>query len=881
MTKRWILAALVGVGLAGWIAWSLMARGGDATRPTPPGPAAADSPAALPAPSPAIPETRAATSRATAIQPQRFDEPGPAAPKQAATGGKTLTVLLAPEKTPASGAIVDFNGFDTDEDLDANWEKLDASKTVQLVADGNGVVRLPEFKLGAIVRGRSGGRRGQKLLFFGQQPAPLLLQAAIGVLVTDAAGAPQPDVPVVIVDRDYPMFPAERGVTGRDGMAALVPPQTPMQEKKGRAPKLSVALALPLPEPVETFFDPMNPPAAPLQLILPPCGRVVVRLKRADGSPFLDAAVVRIHPVRDRQRPVFENQAVDELTVAADGGAAPFPLAPLAGNLVVSAIPLNLGLRRPETTVPGPRIAGADTPVELTCGNLATLVTGRVVDTAGQCVTRGLVDARIQSQDANELSLMFQPLDREGRFKLRFEVDPATITAKEIHLGVMRAPPLGVGVYEHKPETLTKALPAGIASGSVDLGDVVLPGAKLLASGAVVDQDGSPIGMAQIQMMQRRLFGWDRAETESVTASAADGAFELRGKAKGKAAGLIASRSGWVCVDPVPFEPGATGIRIVMTKAGGIEGSIKGLGERSWSRYSGDAPFTIVVAGKKAWIPARNESGEKDYVLSVFDGAFNAHDLLPETYAIRFLGKGGEELLVVSDVAVKAGEINRDPRLQDVDVSAFLASRTVTVVDEADKPIENARVAATEEDSNDFTTVETGSDGKALVTSRGKTVEVVVARAGYRAVKLGRVTGDVKATLKKSAPTAVTIRLDDSFTTPPEVAAISVNMLWLCGPDERRPEKAAWDDPRTDHAQQGTFGADRTARVQVQNPGVYEVDLWWSSGGISLGGGGVVEQKGAKATVTVPEDGTPPTVTVTPDAAALKRSLDAREKRKE
>ena len=51
-------------------------------------------------------------------------------------------------------------------------------------------------------------------------------------------------------------------MTGGDGMAALVPPQIPMQEKKGRAPKLSVALALPLPDPVEKLVDPMDPPAA-------------------------------------------------------------------------------------------------------------------------------------------------------------------------------------------------------------------------------------------------------------------------------------------------------------------------------------------------------------------------------------------------------------------------------------------------------------------------------------------------------------------------------------------------------------------------------------------------------------------------------------------
>ena len=101
----------------------------------------------------------------------------------------------------------------------------------------------------------------------------------------------------------------------------------------------------------------------------------------------------------------------------------------------------------------------------------------------------------------------------------------------------------------------------------MDIGDVVFPGADVLASGVVVDQDG---------------------------------------------------------------------------KAGGIEGSIKGLGGRSWDRHSGDALFTIVLAGKNAWIRALIQSGEKDYVLSVSDGVFKAHDLLPGTYSIRFVGKDGK-----------------------------------------------------------------------------------------------------------------------------------------------------------------------------------------------------------------------------------------------
>ena len=155
-------------------------------------------------------------------------------------------------------------------------------------------------------------------------------------------------------------------MTGGDGMAALVPPQIADAGEEGaRAQALGRTGAFLFPTRSRSFFDPMDPPAAPIQLVLPPCGRVVVRLKRADGTPFLDAATVCICSERDQQRPVLQTAALDELRARADGGAASFPLVPLAGNLIVRAIPATLGLRRSETTAPGPRSTGADTTVEL------------------------------------------------------------------------------------------------------------------------------------------------------------------------------------------------------------------------------------------------------------------------------------------------------------------------------------------------------------------------------------------------------------------------------------------------------------------------------------------------------------------------------------
>jgi hypothetical protein len=372
------------------------------------------------------------------------------------------------------------------------------------------------------------------------------------------------------------------------------------------------------------------------------------------------------------------------------------------------------------------------------------------------------------------------------------------------------------------------------------------------------------------------MLSWESAEHDLKTASGADGSFELRGKPERKRGlGLIARLSGWLCLDPAPFEPGATGIRIVMTRAGGIEGSFKGLGDRSWGRY-GDAPFRIVVTGRKAWITARNDGHQssKGYELAVLVGAFQTHELVPDTYTVKLVGPGNEPLLVIEDVVVKAGEINRDPRLQEIDVSAFVSSRIVTVVDESEKPIEDAKVVAAEGEgeSRNLTKSETGPDGRATVATRAATVEIIVARKGYRAVKLPRVTGDVTVTLRKGKPLTVTIRLAASVALPPAPYTIGVNLQWLCGLDEPRPKDADFLDPRTDHSASAEFDAERTVTREVQTPGVYEVQLWLFKKEAGRHRGGGLEQEGGAATVTVTEEGTA-SVTVTPDPEALKRGF--------
>jgi hypothetical protein len=315
-----------------------------------------------------------------------------------------------------------------------------------------------------------------------------------------------------------------------------------------------------------------------------------------------------------------------------------------------------------------------------------------------------------------------------------------------------------------------------------------------------------------------------------------------------------------------------------MTQAGGIEGSLTNFGDHGWGHYS-DAPFAIRVTGPKVWLPKRNEghhTGGAGLFLEVAeDGVFAARELPPGTYGVQIRAHdAADSVFAVSDLVVKAGETNRDPRLQNIDLSKLGKQRVVTVVDEQEKPLERAKVGVftTKNGSRKVLTFDTDAGGRATVTTQGDSFAAVIAMKGYAAVTLPNVTADVTVTLHKAPTHAVTIRIADSVAIPDPPFLINVDLNFLCALNEARPSDADWSDPRNDHGDQGSFGADRSVTLHVQNPGVYEVNLWLWKKSETGGSGGGLEQKGGDATVTVLETGEP-SVTVDVDPAVLARQI--------
>lgn len=813
-----------------------------------------------------------------------------------------LRVVRAPDGLPAAGAIVEFMGIDSTKALrifgsdDATSRPSTTPTLVELIADEDGVVRLPRFGESCRVAGRSGDFTGKTWIRVDDpEPAVLMLAPPVAVLVVDSTGLPQPGVPVALVGHpSHGLIVYERGTTGPDGVAR-VPPLPQGRASLGRdklgGPAVYAALAIPLGESVEVPLDPDRSQLSRLELVLPPTGRVTVRLVASDEKPFLGAATVELR-LKDLPREKWsENLPV--LTAQTDGGIASFPFVGVTPRLSISVHPEDPTLHTAAATIEGPRTADRETTATVVCGALATFVTGRLVGSDSRPLANMRFSAWIPqppetSCTGNDPHGWFRRTDADGRFELRFDVDAATLTATELLLSVGRSGPgadtRAAGLL--RGDDLAVPLPVQVRMGSVALGDIVVPGFAALpvvATGRVVSDHGVPVPHAEIRVMRRWRSEWDHAYAlwEVGRPAGADSRFELRGRAEGKNLGLIATGEFWICADPAPFEIGARNVDVIVSRAGGLEGSVTGLG-KPISTLLRESPINVLVAGPGAGIASRNQvrhgqsHGER-CELEIEQDKFATHELLPGTYSVQFGAPWDPKpLLEVAGIVVKAGEVTRDPRLQGVDLTRFMQKRIVTVVDDRGTTVASATVGVRDasDSSRGFTKFSTYPNGRAVVLTAVGAIDLVVAAEGHLAVTVPNVTGDTVVTMQRALPRLVTIRLDDSVVLPPPPFSITADLRWLCPLHAELPERPDWSDPRSTAFDKASFGCARIAMARVQNPGVYEVQLMIDREEIWGGGGSGLDQKERRrATVAVGEIGDA-SVTVTVDADDLKKSIE-------
>jgi hypothetical protein len=713
-----------------------------------------------------------------------------------------------------------------------------------------------------------------------QPPAPELPAdpeasvSRIPVIVVDAAGRPCGGVRVVAVRETSPgTFVATQATTdAADGTASVLTVRDGAGSGKSGAPTLAVAL--PFADP-SLAVEVRSAPGELVRFVLPSSGRVRCELVDEHDAPAAGGYVVHL---RRAGGDGFGH--CDDACVPAAGGTALFPYVGLGLELEAVAWPGAGGItssRRFE----GPRTAGEETVVRITVGDRRPAIVGRLVDGKGAPIAGmrlfGAIVEPGQDVDVPGTTDGESTTGPDGRFRFVLVRPPGDAAPAKLQIG--RSVKTGKDASAVRRFAIAD-VPAGPPAADADVGDVVFQGTELLVAGVVVDSAGRPLEGAVVRAISDDA-GGDRGASDDVDASItrADGRFRLVGAPAGPRLEIGVNLTGH-CVDgPLEFATGATDVRVVMSEAGAIAGSVLfPEGVPRWRAcVTVDGP-TSENGGFETWFggPVTARVGN--------DGRFELGQLRPgkACVKIRFGWSEGDTVLAVDDVAVVAGEVTRDPRLARVDLANALHGLRVTVADANGARIGGADVHFRPSGSATFwERVESSeTDGIAVVQSGASEAarngfDVVVTQRGYRSVEVRAAKSDVKVVLEKAKASVVRVRLAANSPLPDPPFQVSADLKWAV----RGTSDADAQGPGARDVS-GTyeyFGKQRTLTFQTYDPGRYRVELTLWDVNMTESTGEDIATVPSAVEFDVPAEGSTVDVEVGVDAEQL-RKLTARDR---
>jgi hypothetical protein len=775
----------------------------------------------------------------------------------------------------------------------------DPPTTRDVVADGEGRARVP-WRGGKLrVSGRSGRLRGAATFDAADVAKALVLKLAawMPVEVVDADGRPATDAVVAVYyGKDAAPGAGGRSRTDRRGVAAIDARAVRSAARIGRQvqrgatmPTTVRALVAGLPDdalPSAPFPDVDDGP--PIRLVLPATGSMTVKLLSADGAPYRAAADVYVF---DGESPAADSATFGEgdpakweravYVLRAREGTARFARVATVGRLRVVAAFADEAVRRAVVDRPGPH-PGEDATCEIRCGGRATLIQGRFVDAEKKprllrfgwaYFDRSSDDAEEDaSAPAEEEDLDWEKsLDRrggyvvetdaEGRFSLKIDVEPGRYRFRTIHLHASFLVPgekPGNFAEVDRPRRMSLKHGPPDADGVIRLGDVsihVADQAPFLADGTVTDDAGKPVADAETHFAQRGravdgatapredpplMRDWSYGGDEEAKTDR-EGRFTLRGTLQREDERdlprfVSAAKKGWRVVTAPPFIAEARGLKVVLARAAGLSGSYvyPGVGEMNFN-----SPFEVRVSGAGARGDDVQFDVERgDATIRSYGGRFSAYALPPGATRVSVFYGTCKTPLIEVDVVLKAGEINRDPRLQEIDLAKLVSGRKVRVVDDAGRPLIGAAVHALSPGAGEWARTAAGADGTALVPTLDGAPEIVVTKDGFRAVEYGRLTSDATITLKKAPARKITVRVDagTAAPSPPHRIEASVSRRARktgdATPTDTDTDGAyAWGHPLHDWSDARRVAPGGSTTLTVAHPGVYTVTLYVRGGG--------------------------------------------------
>lgn len=271
----------------------------------------------------------------------------------------------------------------------------------------------------------------------------------------------------------------------------------------------------------------------------------------------------------------------------------------------------------------------------------------------------------------------------------------------------------------------------------------------VLAEGRVVDAGGAPVGSGVVTLEIDRLAGWfDLFDVEIER----DGRFAMPGELPGELLRLVAHHPDHAPSPPVAFEPGATGIVLVLGKGGRLAGSVRLL------HPARARDFRVVARSRER--PDDPDASHTDSLAA--DGSFELEGLPAGAYDLEVVFLRPRDVLArIEDVVVEPGQPALYPRLQGIALSGVDFVRVRVRLPDG-RP---ARGYVFVLRPGEGRTKAAFREGVAVIPRFETPLELAVVEPGYLVVRLAGVVGDQEIVLAEPA-IRVRLRLPASLALP-------------------------------------------------------------------------------------------------------------------
>lgn len=556
-------------------------------------------------------------------------------------------------------------------------------------------MRIPEPDwFGLHLYGRHGEDRGSRRITPSDtQPVRLVLKpdSVVRIQVVDEQGRPRAGVPVCLALHKQSPY-SETNCTptlwtsGPDGIAKAHRIQDVLKSlgyRPGAQMRFSAHLALPLAAPVEAVIDPDSLPVDPVQLVLPPTGSV--RFELLERSAEKGEIVLALLGLRED--PFWSSR----FTYPYPGGYYLFP-APERFQDGVARFPhVGLGLELQARVVrssatgcregaplkqtgPGPAAPGQEVVFRFEAPPPIPVLSGRIVDAQGSPLGERWFFFTLSEYKPTDSRPNFRT-DDTGRFRLPLHRHTRKARLVVIDLEGGSNPPLGG----------SKGFSIPSPGKGTDLGDVRLEALPLVAGGTVVDQEGKPLPGVSVSI-HGRLPAVDFEGTFSLrTRSDTEGRFWLYYPLEPCEYQIMAVSPGYA-TGKQQAVVGAHEICFVLGGQAGLEGSLL-LPEGA------DADRFKVILDRLVMGKMQSDGLH----LSVDrEGRFSRKRANPGLISLRIeLALFGRRTIHrVDGFLLEADKVNRDPRLQQIDLRDKVQVVELELVDTLGLPVSGARLAA-------------------------------------------------------------------------------------------------------------------------------------------------------------------------------------------